>query len=177
MWVKGFFSSIPSQFRRGWKGFSVLSPSKFRCGWTGFSVLSPSKFRCGWTGFSVLSPSQFRRGWTGFSVLSPSQFRPGWKGFSVLSPKIPPGAPHLARFSRDVGYHRSTPQACCSPHNSPQVPHVRTSVPGPKTFFFQVLLLIPTPKNPGGYLTAPCPWLGISRVSSTLFTGSRSAFF
>jgi hypothetical protein len=27
------------------------------------------------------------------------------------------------------------------------------------------------------YLIAPCPWLGMCRVSSTLFTGSRSALF
>jgi hypothetical protein len=49
-----------------------------------------------------------------------------------------PGVPHLARFSRDVGYRRSTPQACRgSTHShesrrSTRVPHVRTSVRGPK---------------------------------------------
>jgi hypothetical protein len=40
---------------------------------------------------------------------------------------------HLARFWRDVGYRRSLPQACCGPHKSVGVPHVRLSVRGPKT--------------------------------------------
>jgi len=32
--------------------------------------------------------------------------------FWALSHQQSPGAPHLARFSRDVGYRRSPPQAC-----------------------------------------------------------------
>src|ERR1700722_2841808 len=39
-----------------------------------------------------------------------------------------PGAPHLARFSRDVGYQGSHPQAFRGLNNSVGVPHVRTSV-------------------------------------------------
>jgi hypothetical protein len=35
---------------------------------------------------------------------------------------------HLARFSRDVGYHRPFPQTSCGLHNCARVPHVRTSV-------------------------------------------------
>jgi hypothetical protein len=38
------------------------------------------------------------------------------------------GCPHLARFSRDVGYRQPPPQSWCGPHNSVRVPHVRTSV-------------------------------------------------
>jgi hypothetical protein len=37
---------------------------------------------------------------------------PNLEGFCALSPQQPPGAPHLARFSRDVGYHRSFPRTC-----------------------------------------------------------------
>jgi hypothetical protein len=44
-----------------------------------------------------------------------------------------PHPPHLARFSRDVGYHRPSPQARRDLHRSTGVPHVRTSVRGPKT--------------------------------------------
>ena len=43
------------------------------------------------------------------------------------------GAPYLARFSRDVGYHRPHPQASRGLHNSVRVPYLRTSVRGPKT--------------------------------------------
>jgi hypothetical protein len=42
-------------------------------------------------------------------------------------------APHLAHFSRDVGYHKPFPQTSYGLHNSPRVPYVRTSVRGPKT--------------------------------------------
>jgi hypothetical protein len=52
---------------------------------------------------------------------------------ATLSPPPQPGAPHLARFSRDVGYRRPSPQACRGSHNSTRVPYVRTSVRGPKT--------------------------------------------
>ena len=55
------------------------------------------------------------------------------QGFRVPSPLQRPGAPYLARFCEMWGYHRSPPQASCGPHNSVGVPHVRTSVRGPKT--------------------------------------------
>jgi len=55
-------------------------------------------------------------------------FRASFTRFCALSPPQSPGAPHLARFSRDVGYRRPCPQACCGPHSSVRVPHVRTSV-------------------------------------------------
>ena len=51
----------------------------------------------------------------------------------ALSPPQWPGAPHLARFSRDVGYRRPRHQTFLGPHNSKGVPQVRQSVPGPKT--------------------------------------------
>ena len=35
---------------------------------------------------------------------------------------------YLARFSRDVGYRRPSPQTSCGLHNSTGVPYVRTSV-------------------------------------------------
>ena len=50
------------------------------------------------------------------------------QGFRVLSPLQKPGAPHLARFSRDVGYHRFTAQTCRGLNYTVGVPHVRTSV-------------------------------------------------
>jgi hypothetical protein len=59
--------------------------------------------------------------------------------FWALSSHQWPGAPHLARFSRDVGYHSSPPHAGEGSHNSTgvhsstRVPYVRTSVRGPKT--------------------------------------------
>jgi hypothetical protein len=56
------------------------------------------------------------------------------------SPNQSPGAPHLARFSRDVGYHRSTPKASCGLLNSVGVPHVRTSVA--RIFYYAALATI-----------------------------------
>jgi hypothetical protein len=50
-----------------------------------------------------------------------------------LSPPQLPGAPHLAGFSRDVGYRRTPPQARCGSQDPVRVPHVRPSVGGPKT--------------------------------------------
>src|ERR1700677_4022602 len=50
-----------------------------------------------------------------------------------LSPPRHPGAPHLARFWRDVGYRSPRPLTCNGLHNSVRVPYVRTSVRGPKT--------------------------------------------
>ena len=38
--------------------------------------------------------------------------------FWALSPRPKPGAPHLAGFSRDVGYHRPPPQTCRGSHKS-----------------------------------------------------------
>jgi hypothetical protein len=44
-----------------------------------------------------------------------------WQGtrFWALSPPLSPGAPHLACFSRDVGFHRSRP---ATSHNREDVP-------------------------------------------------------
>ena len=49
---------------------------------------------------------------------------------------VEPGAPHLARFSRDVGYHSAKPLILNlkqMSEGSGRVPHVRPSVRGPKT--------------------------------------------
>ena len=72
--------------------------------------------------------------WVGLGAVQGSKLRV-WseRAFWALSPPPMPGAPHLARFSRDVGYRRPPPQACCGSHSSVGVPHVRTSVRGPKT--------------------------------------------
>jgi hypothetical protein len=43
----------------------------------------------------------------------------------ALSPRPPPGAPHLARFSRDVGYHRTPPQAFYGSHRSTRAAGIR----------------------------------------------------
>jgi hypothetical protein len=51
-----------------------------------------------------------------------------------------PGAPHLARFSRDVGYRKPSPQASNGLNNAVRVPYVRTSVRGPKTKFFKCFI-------------------------------------
>jgi hypothetical protein len=56
------------------------------------------------------------------------QVKGGRNALCALSPPPVPGAPHLARFSRDVGYHGSRPQASGESHNSTRVPHVRPSV-------------------------------------------------
>jgi hypothetical protein len=63
--------------------------------------------------------------------VSTGQKNPQVLPYNRLLGSIPapwPGAPHLARFSRDVGFRRPPPQACCGTHNSVGVPHVRTSV-------------------------------------------------
>ena len=64
------------------------------------------------------------------------------------------GAPYLARFSRDVGYHSPRPKALNNevpPKETGRVPHVRQSVHGPKSRAqpVQSPLSIPTrPNNP-----------------------------
>ena len=60
--------------------------------------------------------------------LAGSELRLESARFWALSPPPSLGAPHLARFSRDVGYRRPSPQTSCGLHNSTGVPYVRTSV-------------------------------------------------
>ena len=60
--------------------------------------------------------------------LAGSELRLESTRFWALSPPPSLGAPHLARFSRDVGYRRPSPQTSCGLHNSTGVPYVRTSV-------------------------------------------------
>jgi hypothetical protein len=47
-------------------------------------------------------------------------------GMASVLPAV--SAPHLARSSRDVGYHRLRPQTAAGLHNTVRVPYVRTSV-------------------------------------------------
>jgi hypothetical protein len=52
--------------------------------------------------------------------------------FWALSPPQVPGAPYLPGFGR-CGIPQAYPSSCLGSHNSVRVPHVRTSVRGPKT--------------------------------------------
>jgi hypothetical protein len=60
------------------------------------------------------------------------QVKCGMNALSALSPPRQPGAPHLAGFSRDVGYRSTSPQASFGCHNFVRVP-LGLSVRGPNT--------------------------------------------